>query len=326
MVERNGGAFMKIFCVMLLSLLVFVSTGMAQESAEVLIVGDPDGHYKSIQAAIDAANPGDSIKILPGTYKESLSISKEIMIEGSSRDEVTIVPEEGKDLGIFIRGAESFSIKGVTVLASGAAINVSRSSGQIKDAFIAGGRFGISFSGTGMTLEVVDSYITCYDGMDNEEYIETRLAGIYAYGNATLIAENSVFERNGVGISLTNDLKYNITGCTFKRNTVGVSLGGNATGSISENVVTENVENGILINSSSETRLEGNIFFGNIWHGLDLYLNRCTECKCGGDEFDGTVVGSGNRFESEDEICPIDFWDESFYSFDKDLGKRAEQD
>jgi len=99
---------MKMFFAMLLSLLVFVSTGLAQESAEVLIVGDPDGHYKSIQAAIDAANPGDTIKILPGTYKESLSISKEIMIEGSSRDEVTIVPEEGKDLGDFRQRCEEF--------------------------------------------------------------------------------------------------------------------------------------------------------------------------------------------------------------------------
>ncbi|CCU85091.1 MULTISPECIES: right-handed parallel beta-helix repeat-containing protein [Mesotoga] len=317
---------MKMLFFMLLSILVIVPTGLAQENVGVLIVGEPDGQYKSIQAAIDAANPGDTIRILPGTYKESLSISKEIKLEGSSRDEVTIMPEEGKDLGIFVRGAKNFSIRSVTVIASGAAINVSRSSGQIEDAFIAGGRFGISFSGTGMTLEVLDSHITCYDGMDNEEYIETRLAGIYAYGNATLIAENCVFERNGVGISLTNDLKYKITGCTFKRNTVGVSLGGNATGSLSENVVTENIENGILINSSSETRLENNIFFGNIWHGLDLYLNRCTECECGGDEFNGTVVGSGNRFESEDEICPIDFWDESFYSFDENLGKLADKE
>ncbi|AFK08057.1 hypothetical protein Theba_2444 [Mesotoga prima MesG1.Ag.4.2] len=317
---------MKMLFFMLLSILVFVSTVPARDSAKVLIVGDPDGQYKNIQAAIDAANPGDTIRILSGTYKESLSISKEIKLEGSSRDEVTIMPEEGKDLGIFVRGAKNFSIRSVTVIASGAAINVSRSSGQIIDVLIAGGRFGISFSGTGMTLEVLDSYITCYDGMDNEEYIEARLAGIYAYGNATLIAKNCVFERNGVGISLTNDLKYNITGCTFKRNTVGVSLGGNATGSLSENVVTENIENGILINSSSETRLENNIFFGNIWHGLDLYLNRCTECECGGDEFNGTVVGSGNRFESEDEICPIDFWDESFYSFDENLGKLADKE
>jgi len=317
---------MKMFFVMLLSLLVFVSTVPARDSAKVLIVGYPDGQYKNIQAVIDAANPGDTIRILPGTYKESLSVSKQITLEGSSRDEVTIMPEEGKDLGIFVRGAKNFSIRSVTVIASGAAINVSRSSGQIIDVLIAGGRFGISFSGTGMTLQVADSYITCYEGLDNKEYIEARLAGIYAYGNATLIAKNCVFERNGVGISLTNVLKYNITGCTFKRNTVGVSLGGNATGSLSENVVTENIENGILINSSSESRLENNIFFGNIWHGLDLYLNRCTECECGGDEFNGTVVGSGNRFESEDEICPIDFWDESFYSFDENLGKLADKE
>jgi parallel beta-helix repeat protein len=287
---------------------------------KTLVVDINGGQYKSIQSAIDDARSGDTVEVLPGTYRESLTISKDIFLKGASRDEVIIIPEED-DLAIFVRGAAEFSIESITIMTSSSAINVSRSSGQIVDTFVAGGRFGISFSGTGMTLKIIDSYVTCFQGLGNEDPLETRLAGIYAYGNATLIAENSVFERNGVGISLTNDLKYRIENCTFKQNSIGVSLGGDATGSLIGNIITENVENGILINSSSTTTVKNNLFYGNVWHGLDLYLNRCTECECGGDEFTGTVVGSGNIFESEDEICPLDFWDDSFYSFDKNLGK-----
>ncbi len=310
---------MKKLLFVLLVCFVISSISLGQGEAGILVVGDPDGQYSTIQAAIDDAKAGDMVMILPGTYREGLTVSKEIKLIGSSRDEVIITPEEGKDLGIFVRGAANFSIESITVISSGAAINVSRSSGKIVDSFIAGGRFGISFSGTGMTLEVIDSHITCYLGMDNEDHLETRLAGIYAYGSATVIAENSVFERNGVGISLTNDIKYQIQNCTFTGNTIGVSLGGDATGSLVGNIITKNVENGILINSSSTTTLKDNLFYDNIWHGLDLYLNRCTECDCGGEEFNGMVVGSGNVFKSEDEICPIDYWDETFYSFDEDL-------
>ena len=317
---------MKKLLFVLLVCFVISSISLGQGEAGILVVGDPDGQYSTIQAAIDDAKAGDMVMILPGTYREGLTVSKEIKLIGSSRDEVIITPEEGKDLGIFVRGAANFSIESVTVISSGAAINVSRSSGKIVDSFIVGGRFGISFSGTGMTLEVIDSHITCYLGMDNEDHLETRLAGIYAYGSATVIAENSVFERNGVGISLTNDIKYQIQNCTFTGNTIGVSLGGDATGSLVGNIITKNVENGILINSSSTTTLKDNLFYDNIWHGLDLYLNRCTECECGGEEFNGTVVGSGNVFKSEDEICPIDYWDETFYSFDEDLGKSEDED
>ncbi len=317
---------MKKLLFVLLVCFVISSISLGQGEAGILVVGDPDGQYSTIQAAIDDAKAGDTVMILPGTYREGLTVSKEIKLIGSSRDEVIITPEEGKDLGIFVRGAANFSIESVTVISSGAAINVSRSSGKIVDSFIAGGRFGISFSGTGMTLEVIDSHITCYLGMDNEDHLETRLAGIYAYGSATVIAENSVFERNGVGISLTNDIKYQIQNCTFTGNTIGVSLGGDATGSLVGNIITKNVENGILINSSSTTTLKDNLFYDNIWHGLDLYLNRCTECDCGGEEFNGMVVGSGNVFKSEDEICPIDYWDETFYSFDEDLGKSEDED
>lgn len=39
--------------------------------------------FPTIQAAINASNPGDTIKILPGTYTEQLTISKSLTIIGS---------------------------------------------------------------------------------------------------------------------------------------------------------------------------------------------------------------------------------------------------
>ncbi|WP_374704143.1 right-handed parallel beta-helix repeat-containing protein [Mesotoga sp. Brook.08.YT.4.2.5.1] len=157
-------------------------------------------------------------------------------------------------------------------------------------------------------------------GVGNDEYLSTRLVGIYAYGEATLIVENTVIERTGTGVNFSNGLNYIVKNSTFNRNTVGVSLSGTSTGSLIGNKITGNVDNGVLANITSTATLTDNVFFNNVRHGLDLYLRDCTDCGCGGTTFRGTVVGSGNLFDTLEAICPADYWDDSFYTVDETLG------
>ncbi|HDP77621.1 MAG TPA: hypothetical protein ENN47_05460 [Mesotoga infera] len=278
------------------------------------------GQYATIQEAVDAAKEGDTVKILPGVYRENVTVSKSIAIIGSSREEVTLVAESESSPVLFVRGVEDFVVDSVSFQSGGSVINFSRSSGQVINCNIAGGRFGISFSGDGRTLRVADSYIASLMGVGNDEYLSTRLVGIYAYGEATLIVENTVIERTGTGVNFSNGLNYIVKNSTFNRNTVGVSLSGTSTGSLIENKITGNVDNGVLANITSTATLTDNVFYANTRHGLDLYLKNCTDCGCGGTTFKGTVLGSGNVFDSEEEICPLDYWDETFYSFDETLG------
>src|SRR3984893_10366668 len=44
----------------------------------------PAATFTSIQAAIDAASPGDLIRVCPGAYREQLSINKSLSIEGDN--------------------------------------------------------------------------------------------------------------------------------------------------------------------------------------------------------------------------------------------------
>ena len=46
--------------------------------------------YPTIQSAIDAASPGDTIKVLPGTYREQITISKSLTLIGTG-DKVTTI-------------------------------------------------------------------------------------------------------------------------------------------------------------------------------------------------------------------------------------------
>jgi hypothetical protein len=55
----------------------------------------PNATYTSIQAAVDAASPGDSILVCPGTYNEQLVIAKPVTIRGkrvNQLDRVQIQP------------------------------------------------------------------------------------------------------------------------------------------------------------------------------------------------------------------------------------------
>ena len=49
-------------------------------SASALVVPT---QFPTIQAAINAANSGNTIKVLPGTYTEQVSINKNLIIAGS---------------------------------------------------------------------------------------------------------------------------------------------------------------------------------------------------------------------------------------------------
>ena len=55
------------------------------------------GQYPTVQAAIDAARSGETVKIGPGTFREKLVFKQGIRLTGSGIDATTIsVPGTGR--------------------------------------------------------------------------------------------------------------------------------------------------------------------------------------------------------------------------------------
>src|SRR4051812_16007652 len=130
-----------------LPLLVFALPAPAQAAT----VGSRPS--KSIQSAIDAADPGDTIRICEGTYAGALKIGKPLALRGAGADLVTV--KDG------ITATKDVTISGVTVdgggiLIDGAKGTVARSrvtnivSSEAADAFSKPRGWRSNFPGIGI--------------------------------------------------------------------------------------------------------------------------------------------------------------------------------
>ncbi|MFZ2071412.1 MAG: hypothetical protein WAV32_07450, partial [Halobacteriota archaeon] len=74
----------------------------------------PD-NYTTIQAAVDAASPGDTIIVIDGTYIENVDVSKRLTIKSENGAEKTIVQAANPDDHVFEVTADYVNISGFTV-------------------------------------------------------------------------------------------------------------------------------------------------------------------------------------------------------------------
>lgn len=99
----------------LLTLMLAVS--LSAQVRTITVDDDGPADFRSIQAAIDAAQPGDTIQVAPGLYRESLLIDKnDLSIIGAGR-EVTII--EGTDIVVSFAVVGSGLLKGFTLRYAG---------------------------------------------------------------------------------------------------------------------------------------------------------------------------------------------------------------
>ena len=107
----------KAISTMALTALLMGFTALAQ--------GDTSADFTSIQDAVDAAAPGDTVTIAPGQYAETVVINKSITLQGMSRDgESPVVTPSSGSPAFFIVNPPT----GAQVTIDGFTMNVSGSS------------------------------------------------------------------------------------------------------------------------------------------------------------------------------------------------------
>jgi hypothetical protein len=136
---------------------------------------DVPADHDTIQAAVDAAQPGDLVLIAPGVYEEAVAVTTDdLTIRGVDRNDVILDGGFELDHGFFVLGANGVAIENLTTR---------------------------NFTRNGIYFTEVDryraSYVTAYR---NGDY------GIYAYDST-----NGVFEHSYA--SGSPDAGYYIGGC-----------------------------------------------------------------------------------------------------------------
>jgi len=82
------------------------------DAASIIYVPD---RYPTIQAAVDAANTGDTILVGDGTYTENVKVNKSVAIKSENGKEATIIQAANPDTKVFLVTADNVRIDGFTI-------------------------------------------------------------------------------------------------------------------------------------------------------------------------------------------------------------------
>jgi parallel beta-helix repeat protein len=286
----------KLF-LMIFVITIFLSLCLQVKAATITVPDD----YSTIQEAIVASAPGDTVSVNSGTYQESIVIDKQISLIGEGRATTTIMGTGMRDVihitsnGVKVGG---FTIKG---------------SGSDYIGPFTGGDAGIILNNVEKCIisdnTVTEDNIGIFLNESNKNTIENNMVhdngkdGIYGrYSNDNIIRDNNVSANGGHGgiylnpgnnrnliennfclrnvpehgIKIQTESNYNIIrGNKCLYNGDGIFLGDAHYNEISNNICSNStLRTGMTIRLSENNIISGNTVEHNPDHGIDLdFLN-----------------------------------------------------
>jgi len=281
---KNKLVFPLALAVILLSILVCPGAALAARGAQLVVDDDkvecPNAGFTRIQDAIDAATAGDQIHICKGIYVEQVAIRKSLAIDADNGAILVPSAMQANTASLFdaapiatallVANATGVSISGLTVdgINSGISecapdligISFQNASGELERIAVRNFKLAAALngcqSGTGIFVQSGNGGVSKVE-IEHCTVHDFQKNGITAdeIGTVTIIRRNVV-----TGVGPTTGAAQN-----------GVQIGFGATGSILDNVVTNNVwapctavstctavATNILVTQSDDVEISGN--------------------------------------------------------------------
>ncbi|XOF32215.1 MAG: right-handed parallel beta-helix repeat-containing protein [Candidatus Electrothrix sp. YB6] len=264
----------------------------------------PD-EYPTIQSALDAAEPRDTILVRGGTYKEKIIIDKAVDLIGQDWPVIDGGGEENNDATVFIcylDNTASGKMQGFVVTGGGAGIyghgiQILNSSPEIFNNRIRSNKHvGIGIHGHKRFTEktrihenvIADNMIGVSHGLGTYGHVyknkiyNNKVTGIGVRGLAKPRLTNNTIYNNYVGIGIREEAYPQIEENDISGNTIGIAINPGAAEAvyaeqgaiqITRNNIHENQQSGIFIASlnKSEIDLQVNRITGNATESQENY-------------------------------------------------------
>ncbi|MGB8310378.1 MAG: NosD domain-containing protein [Halobacteriota archaeon] len=259
----------------LASFILFSISGVIilPSSAAGVAVGNA-WNYQTIQGAVTAASPGDTITVSPGTYRENVVVSKPLTIKSSNGATSTIITAANPSNDVFLLTGTDVRIEGFTITggsgSSGVKIdNASRCAvvnnivyGNIRGVYLyqatqsevssnnlTSNGYGVYFDHA--SYNTISNNVAMYErGMPNGSALGD---GIFMANSAYNTVVNNVLSNNHVfGISLWNSTNNSIRGNSINANEqFGVRLRQSSDNVLVQNTIAKDAQLGIYIGYAS---------------------------------------------------------------------------
>jgi parallel beta-helix repeat protein len=250
----------KIVLTIALAVLLFaVFTAIA--SAATIYVPDDHG---TIQDAVDAASPGDTIIVRDGTYTENVDVNKRLTIRSENGPANCIVQAANPNDHVFEVTADYNTISGFTVKGATGYCIVGIGLIGADNCIISDNKVSNNYYGIGL-YDSNDNTLTSNTASNNEEGVL-----LLSQSNGNTLTDN-IASNNGIGIRLSEPSDNTLSSNTANSNTdVGIFLGSSNGNKLTGNTASHNNE-GIWLGSSSGNTLTSNTADSNNLCGFALF-------------------------------------------------------
>ncbi|MCB9881850.1 MAG: right-handed parallel beta-helix repeat-containing protein [Planctomycetes bacterium] len=174
--------------------------------------GTAGSPFCTIAQAINAASGGDTIHIAPGTYRELLNVTKDLVFVGTQGQAVTFVDGGGGGVVVDVSSPANVVLDGLSIVdgsGSGTFSGIRASGGTLtlRNSTVTGHSIGVYSYGTAAAITVEDTTITqnSYTGVHYGNSVVVRrstitnngTSAVYGYQSTPLTIENSTLSNNG---------------------------------------------------------------------------------------------------------------------------------